>query len=790
MESKLGGPLVKYYTRSGATPPPSASEFSVVDEGNCSPRFIRLTTNNVPHDNELVDSTKLCVGAILQPLANLGPDEEPIRVVERPQGPVRCSRCRCYVNPFFKFIDQGAFFVCNLCDTRNEVPADYRCNLDANGYRRDRNERPELCRGTVEFVATPEFNLHPVHDPCYLFVIDVSYGAAITGLVSAAVQGIRSTLPILAQNPRARVGIITYDETVHFYSLKSGASDPKLLVMSDVDEPFVPCPTEEVLVTPHREEHRALLDAVLDLLPNIFSQHNVSSDNVVSAMGAATQAAAECMFECGGKLLVFQSGLCSVGAGALKSRDNSDLYHTDKEKTLFVPQSPFYTSLGTTCAEKAISVDLFVCANCYIDLATVGVVANKTGGQIFMYPGFNAKKDGEALAKDIYHDVTRATGLDAVMVVRCSSGLKIADYYGNFFHRRAHEMDLPSIDCDKTFGIRLEHDGKLRDSNEACIQVALLYTSTTGLRLIRVHTISVPITTAMTNVFRFSDLDAIINLSLKQAVRQLMVTATPQDAQKAMTSACIDSLYTYRKFCASATSAGQLILPEPLKLLPLCTLGLIKHAVMQPGLHADERSFLFSYATAMPCNVSMAFICPRLFSLHDLPLECCVPDQDGRSFLPAALTLSSNSIRSDGLYLLDDSRFMFLWLGEDLDPELMAQIFVQQPPDGQDGAINRLVIASNDDPESISSRISTMISVLRKEKPSFQNIQIIKGGARIPGQETLDELAFLSHLIEDSSASSQHSHPPGKSSTRPPNTMSYIDFLCWIHKQIQSKFVQ
>ena len=30
-------------------------------------------------------------------------------------GPVRCSRCKGYINPFMKFIDQGRRFICNLC---------------------------------------------------------------------------------------------------------------------------------------------------------------------------------------------------------------------------------------------------------------------------------------------------------------------------------------------------------------------------------------------------------------------------------------------------------------------------------------------------------------------------------------------------------------------------------------------------------------------------------------------------------------------------------------------------
>jgi hypothetical protein len=49
---------------------------------------------------------------------------------------------------------------------------------------------------------------------------------------------------------------------------------------------------------------------------------------------------------------------------------------------------------------------------------------------------------------------------------------------------------------------------------------------------------------------------------------------------------------------------GQLILPEPLKLMPLSTLGLIKHPLMSDGLPADERAFLFSLCASMTVQVS------------------------------------------------------------------------------------------------------------------------------------------------------------------------------------------
>jgi len=49
---------------------------------------------------------------------------------------------------------------------------------------------------------------------------------------------------------------------------------------------------------------------------------------------------------------------------------------------------------------------------------------------------------------------------------------------------------------------------------------------------------------------------------------------------------CIGALFAYRKYCATSTQPGQLILPESLKLLPLYTLALSKTPAFRPGIHA------------------------------------------------------------------------------------------------------------------------------------------------------------------------------------------------------------
>jgi protein transport protein SEC24 len=71
-----------------------------------------------------------------------------------------------------------------------------------------------------------------------------------------------------------------------------------------------------------------------------------------------------------------------------------------------------------------------------------------------------------------YHNLTRVTGYDAVMTVRVSNGLKVSEYFGHAQRRFPSELELPMIDADKTFAIRITHENALpKDTQEVCIQV-------------------------------------------------------------------------------------------------------------------------------------------------------------------------------------------------------------------------------------------------------------------------------------------------------------------------------
>ena len=88
----------------------------------------------------------------------------------------------------------------------NDVPTSYFSHLDQNGQRRDKDQRPELSRCSVEFIAPGDYMVRPPQPPVFFFVLDVTSGAGSSGMLSHAVASIRRSLDNLPGNPRTQIG--------------------------------------------------------------------------------------------------------------------------------------------------------------------------------------------------------------------------------------------------------------------------------------------------------------------------------------------------------------------------------------------------------------------------------------------------------------------------------------------------------------------------------------------------------------------------------------------------------
>lgn len=85
----------------------------------------------------------------------------------------------------------------------------------------------------------------------------------------------------------------------------------------------------------------------------------------------------------GGKLLLFQSGLPTLGPGRVKpSRDNLSLYNTEREPQLRNPEDPFFKRFAGEASSRQITLDVFLGTNSYADLASLSSIPRYTCGQV------------------------------------------------------------------------------------------------------------------------------------------------------------------------------------------------------------------------------------------------------------------------------------------------------------------------------------------------------------------------------------------------------------------------
>ncbi|XP_055031587.2 protein transport protein Sec24C isoform X3 [Misgurnus anguillicaudatus] len=740
----------------GQAPPLVTTNFQVKDQGNASPRYIRCTAYNIPCNSDMAKQSQVPLAAVIKPLATLPPDETPPYLVDHGEtGPIRCNRCKAYMCPFMHFIEGGRRFQCSFCNCVTEVPPHYFQHLDHTGKRVDCYERPELSMGSYEFMATMDYcknNKFP-QPPAYIFLIDVSYNAVKSGMVGMVCQELKTLLDYLPrENPEVesniRVGFVTYNKVLHFYNVKASLAQPQMMVVSDVADTFLPL-LDGFLV--NVSESRVVIESLLDQIPEMFADTRETETVFAPVIQAGLEALKAA--DCAGKLFIFHSSLPIAEApGKLKNREDKKLVGTDKEKSLFQPQVGFYNTLAKECVAQGCCVDLFLFPNQYVDVATLGVVPTSTGGTIYKYTYFQAATDQERFLNDLRRDVQKQMGFDAVLRVRTSTGIRATDFFGSFYMSNTTDVELAGLDCDKTVTVEFRHDDKLSEETGALMQCAVLYTSCSGQRRLRIHNMAVNCCSQLADLYRNCETDTIINFLAKYAYRSLLSGPT-KNVRDSLVNQCAQILACYRKNCASPSSAGQLILPECMKLLPVYLNCVLKSDVLQPGadVSLDDRAYLRQLVSGMDVAESHAFFYPRLLPLQKLDVESTA--------LPVAVRDSEERLSRGGVYLLENGLNLFIWVGMNAQQELLQNIFGTTSFSQIDPSMTSLPVLDN----PFSKRLKEIIESIRAERSRYMKLIVVK-------QEDKLELIFKHFLVEDKSNN---------------GGASYVDFLCHMHKEIR-----
>ncbi|XP_073691718.1 protein transport protein Sec24D isoform X2 [Garra rufa] len=754
-QAKRGGQVYVTNIR-GQVPPLVTTDFTVQDQGNASPRFMRCTTYSFPCTADLAKQCKVPLAAILKPFATVPKNETPLYIVNHGEaGPIRCNRCKAYMCPYMQFIDGGRRYQCGFCSCVNEVPVQYFQHLDHMGRRMDMYERPELSLGSYEYIATLDYckNNKPPNPPAYIFMIDVSYNNIKSGLVKLICEELKTLLDRLpkeegAETSAMKVGFVTYNKILHFYNVKSALAQPQMMVVSDVAEMFVPL-LDGFLV--NFQESRAVINNLLDQIPDMFADTNESETVFAPVIQAGVEALKAA--ECSGKLFIFHSSIPTAEApGKLKNRDDRKLVGTEKEKTLFQPQRGVYEQLAKDCVAQGCCVDLFLFPNQYVDVATMGDVPSHTGGSVYKYSNFQMEVNGQQFLSDLRKDVEKSIGFDAIMRVRTGTGFRATDFFGAIYMNNTTDVEMAAVDCDKAVTVEFKHDDSLSEESGAVMQCALLYTTIGGQRRLRIHNLSLNCSSQLSELYKSCETDALINFFAKSAYRA-MLNQPLKVVREILVNQTAHMLACYRKNCASPSAASQLILPDAMKVFPVYMNSLLKtpSLVGSTELSTDDRAFHRFLVNSMGVEETQVLLYPRLIPLHTMDVSS--------EAIPAPVRCSEERLNESGMFLLENGLLMFLWLGQACPPDLIQNLFNVPSLGHLSSEVTSLPVLDN----AHSKKIHSIISSISQQRASSMKLLIVK-------QKDRSETLFRQHLVEDKGLH---------------GGASYMDFLCYVHREIR-----
>ncbi|TSK87426.1 Protein transport protein Sec24B [Bagarius yarrelli] len=711
--------------------PPEPKLSSDLRKVNCSPDTFRCTLTSIPQTQAMLNKARLPLGLLLHPFRDL--TQLPVITSNTI---VRCRSCRTYINPFVSFLDQRRW-KCNLCYRVNDVPDEFMYN-PVTRTMGEPHKRPEVQNATVEFIASSDYMLRPPQPAVYLFVLDVSHNAVETGYLSVLCQSLLDNL----------------ENTIHFYNLQEGLSQPQMLVVSDIDDVFTPTP-DNLLV--NLKESQELVKDLLNSLPKMFTHTRETH----SALGPALQAAFKLMTPTGGRVSVFQTQLPTIGVGLLQSREDPNQRSSTKGVQHLGPATDFYKKLALDCSGQQIGVDLFLLSSQYADLASLACMSKFSAGSIFYYPSFHhihTPALRAKLQKDLQRYLTRKIGFEAVMRIRCTKGMSIHTFHGNFFVRSTDLLSLANVNPDSGFAVQVSIDENLADTPLACFQAALLYTSSKGKRRIRVHTLCLPVVNQLSDVFAGADVQAISCLLANMAVDRSL-SCSISDARDALVNAVVDSLDSYRSNISNVQQTG-VIAPSCLRLFPLYTLALLKQQkALRTGTSTrlDERVFAMCEFKSQPIKQIMRMIHPDLYRIDNLTEQGALQLNEKVIPQPALLQLSAEKITREGAFILDCGSMMYLWLGRSCNEVFIRDVF--GCPD-----YTSIPVSMTDLPEletAASERTRAFVSWLQESRGFSAAFYVLK-------DDPSAKSSFFQHLAEDRSESA----------------FSYYEFLLHIQQQL------
>ncbi|OAG29626.1 protein transport protein SEC24 [Nematocida displodere] len=609
------------------TPPFSTTHEKDADPLSSHHDLVRSSMYIVPADEDLFELVGLPMLVTFQPFNELVPVPE-----YRLKDLVRCKGCGSFPVPDSSLpVDR---FKCSLCGFVNDIMTD----------------SPSFSSHTVDYIVDGKQALsqrtwysgeslprtssvllpscRKWKEPCLVFGLDMSVTSKGSPGYAAYIDGMKDIL-------KSRNFSLFYKR----FSVVIFGESP--CVISDSEIGFSISVLENVeskgegsqesvqgICSPLFIDTENLTEERVDELVGIIENLSTGQTDMFAGLVAAMQLVS---YTGGGKLLLW------LGSGR---------YTLSSGQTIL-----------QTVIDCGLSVHIFTSEK--NELENVTMLSYGTGGSV-QREGIQASLSDAIMKNSYFRCSVRVVG---------SNGLKRRSIYSNGSFENISNVFFPEMSSSTAFSASFSVDEFLKEGVPVFVQCIVEYVDLAGDYRTRVINLRLKASRLIQQIFIGLSFDAMFCGLCKYICSEpVNMLENIRKAERAL----VTSLVLYKRACAKDTSLTQLVLPDPLKLLPVLLQSVLKYPKIQLSLACRTEMA----GEIMPLSVERTFrmFYPRLIRISALFTVSDVEELAGER-------LTMRHLCEEDSYLLDTGSKVVLWFGRgavDFMDEMMSSEVVTE----------------------------------------------------------------------------------------------------------------
>lgn len=469
--------------------PISPWENPKLTETSCNnlPSYFRSFTRYLPNTPELEKDCLMPLGIVIDPgrVTNV-----PMIDFSHTEIP-RCSKCSAYLSCFCTLSYDQRSWKCAICgNTTKFTPR----------YLRNYSNFKELTCSVYDMKAPRSYIKRPQIMKSFLFIIDISENAILSGFTKQFIQTLKITIEKLPDS--TSISLVTSGNFVSVFDIQN-------MKETIIPDPigFVGTPNYIPLLGNVREKLMILFDKLLLRQPT----------SKINGFGSALSVAGSILRVYGGVIVASCCGCPNSGPLAVQSRIETNPTISEKELLNISPGDEIgekFSKLSLKLNRRGISVHLFAYSTSHTEIAIIGAVCGLTGGKCHFYNNFDPVK----LNNDLFYTMIDRYKWNCSMKFRCSPGIQIRKTFGNLTNQdETAYFPILTSDAAITFALTIT-----QPITNAIFQAALLWSMGPSHYYVRIFNFSIPIACSIPQMMKSLDELALTAFFAKHSVTCLL----------------------------------------------------------------------------------------------------------------------------------------------------------------------------------------------------------------------------------------------------------------------------